>query len=68
MKKLYLGDGVYVELDRDRLLLTTQDGYGSSNYIFLEMEVFERLKIYVERLNEENAKRRSGGGDGKGLV
>ena len=48
MEKRYLGDSVYVELDGGMLKLTTENGLGPSNTIFLEPEVFISLKRYYE--------------------
>lgn len=44
-KKEYLGDGVYVEIERGMVLLTT-DG----NRIYLEQQVYDALARYVARL------------------
>ena len=50
----------------ETLLLTTEDDYGFSNSIYLELEVYQQLKLYVEeRLKEADAKRRNGGDHGK---
>lgn len=46
---VYLGDSVYVELEYGMLKLTTNNGYGATNTIFLEPEVYEALTLYVER-------------------
>jgi hypothetical protein len=45
--KLYLGDAVYVEVDGDRLKLTTSDGYADTNTIYLEPEVYSALVMFV---------------------
>lgn len=50
-KKTYLGDSVYVEVEYGMLKLTTENGLGATNTIFLELEVFENLRIFVERFN-----------------
>jgi hypothetical protein len=50
MKKEYLGDSVYAEIEDGMLLLTTDNGYGPNNKIFLEQEVIEALLEYVARL------------------
>jgi len=48
MEKQYLGDSVYVEIERSMLKLTTDNGEGATNTIFLEMEVFDALNAYVK--------------------
>jgi hypothetical protein len=45
--KEYLGDSVYVEVERGMLKLTTDNGFGASNMIFLEAEVYYALNRYV---------------------
>jgi hypothetical protein len=50
MKKAYLGDSVYVELDDfGRIVLTTENGLPDdpSNKIILEPEVIENLLAYL---------------------
>lgn len=48
--KAYIGDSVYADFDiRDgSLILTTENGYGPSNTIYLEPEVWRLLILYVE--------------------
>ena len=58
MTKEYLGDSVYVQFDGYGLVLTTENGEGSSsNVIVLEPEVYVALEGYVQRLKEENKQR-----------
>lgn len=67
MKKMYLGDSVYVEFDGYGLWLTTENGLPTdpSNKIYLEPVVFENLKFYVEKgLKEVNGEKESGEGAG----
>ena len=47
-EKTYLGDSVYVEVEDGRLVLTTENGSGPSNTIYLELEVYDALVRYVE--------------------
>lgn len=47
MEKRYLGDSVYAAIDGGMVQLTTENGAGPTNEIFLELEVFEALKRYV---------------------
>lgn len=48
--KDYLGDSVYVDIENDGLMLTTENGDGPpSNDIYLDRAVFEALLRYVER-------------------
>ena len=51
--KEYLGDSVYVEASDGGLKLTTENGEGPSNVIFLEPEVYTELVRYVGRLVEQ---------------
>jgi len=54
MNKTYLGDSVYVELNMaQQIELTTDNGDGPSNTIYLEPEVYQALVKWVERLKEE---------------
>ena len=39
----YIGDSVYLYLEGDRVLLTTENGFGPSNTIYLDLEVIENL-------------------------
>lgn len=48
--KAYLGDGVYVDVENGMLKLTTENGIGASNTIFLEQEVWDALVKYVDSL------------------
>lgn len=54
MSKTYLGDSVYVEVVGGMLRLTTENGMGASNEIFLEPEVFAALAKYVIHLSEQS--------------
>ena len=47
--KAYLGDSVYVEVEHGMLKLTTENGDGPSNTIFLEPEVYDALTQYMAR-------------------
>jgi len=48
--KEYLGDSVYADIDNGMVKLTTENGMGPSNTIYLEPEVYRALLSYVERL------------------
>jgi hypothetical protein len=53
MPKLYLGDSVYAAMtDTGAVLLTTENGQGPSNSIYLEPEVLRALIVYWERAVE----------------
>lgn len=46
--KEYLGNSVYAEVNENgQLVLTTENGLGPSNTIYLEPEVFTALVEYV---------------------
>jgi len=49
--KVYLGDSVYVEIEDYRIKLTTENGYGVTNEIFLDFEVFKRLVEITDKKN-----------------
>ncbi|MDP3703092.1 MAG: hypothetical protein Q8R78_01710 [Candidatus Omnitrophota bacterium] len=47
---------MYVDVDDDGLLqLTTDNGGGPSNTIYLEPEVYDALVAYVERIRAQEA-------------
>jgi len=52
-RKVYLGDSVYAEIDSGAILLTTENGYGPSNRIILEPQVYAHLTAWVEALIEQ---------------
>lgn len=48
--KSYIGDSVYAEVvDDGTLVLTTENGYGASNTIYLEPEVWSGLVEFMKR-------------------
>lgn len=50
MDNIYLGDSVYVEHnDAWGVTLTTENGVGPNNTIYLEADVIEALVAYVAR-------------------
>ncbi len=54
MNKTYLGDGVYVEIQEIQesttmLKLTTSNGIEDTNTIFLEPEIVDALKIWMDK-------------------
>lgn len=59
MERRYLGDGVYVEIERGMLKLTTEEGGPHpSNAIYLEPEVYIALtKFYSEAVEHFQNKR-----------
>lgn len=50
--KDYLGDSVYADFDGFNVVLTTENGDGPSNTIFLEPTVLAALDQYRKRLPE----------------
>jgi hypothetical protein len=52
--KEYLGDSVYAEFDGFMVKLTTENGLGPGNVIFLEPEVLQALNIYYARMTRHN--------------
>lgn len=53
--KTYLGDSVYVSHDGYQLRLTTENGYGPSNEIFLEPHLVDTLVEYLKRITAKYA-------------
>lgn len=53
MFKQYLGDSVYAEFDGYGITLTTENGYGASNTIYLEWTVLARLEDYKAYLRHK---------------
>lgn len=52
-KRQYLGDSVYGEVGGGGVFLTTCNGLGATNSIFLEVEVYTNLKNWVDGLLKE---------------
>lgn len=53
--KEYLGDSVYAEWNAaGMLVLTTENGRGPSNLIFLEPEVISALLRFLEKAKKQN--------------
>lgn len=50
MTKIYIGDSVYADFENGMVKLTTENGYGASNEIFLEPEVVAGLLKFVEKV------------------
>lgn len=46
--KTYLGDSVYAQMDYGQIVLTVENGFGPSQAIILEPEVYAALVEYVE--------------------
>ncbi len=45
--KSYLGDGVYADVEDGMVKLTTENGYGDTNTIFMKPEVIEAFKQWL---------------------
>lgn len=52
-RKIYLGDGVYADIERGMIVLTTESGPGPTNTIYLELQVYEALVAWVKRIQTE---------------
>lgn len=50
--KTYLGDSVYAESTCDGIVLTTENGDGPSNTIFLDPQVYAALFSFVLSLSK----------------
>ena len=53
MKKIYLGDSVYGDFSSGQVILTTENGMGSSNTIILEPEVVVALVEWLAAIGRE---------------
>jgi hypothetical protein len=45
--KAYLGDSVYADIENGTVKLTTENGFGASNTIFLEPDVIRLFIMYL---------------------
>ena len=54
MKKQYLGDSVYIDNDGYHIILTTENGYGPSNTIFLEPHLVPKIQEYINYIRNKN--------------
>jgi hypothetical protein len=52
--KTYLGDSVYADFDGFHVVLTTENGFGPTNTIYLEDSVIARLEDFLNRLKSNN--------------
>jgi len=50
--KIYLGDSVYADFDGYHIILTTDNGFGATNTIALDPDVYNALINYKTRLIE----------------
>lgn len=55
MEKVYLGDSVYLSHDGFHWILTTENGHGPSNTIYMDPEVTEN---FLDQLKQNNPKKR----------
>jgi hypothetical protein len=51
MMKEYLGDSVYADFDGFQIVLTTENGYGATNTIYMEPDVVAAFLKYKERVD-----------------
>jgi hypothetical protein len=49
----YLGDSVYAEVEDGMVKLTTNNGIGASNTIFMNADVVRELLDYIKRKRQE---------------
>ena len=59
MPKVYLGDSVYVDYDTFGYTLTTENGYGPSNTIYLDSEVLNKFLTYVSGTKDSSIRKGS---------
>ena len=61
-KKIYLGDSVYAEFDGYGVTLTTENGDGPSNTIYVEPQIMAALDRFWKREIELSKAEVTGGG------
>jgi hypothetical protein len=49
-QKVYIGDSVYADFDGEQVVLTTENGYGPTNTIFLDHTTAVALLEYLKRM------------------
>ena len=49
-EKQYMGDSVYADFDGGHIVLTTENGFGPSNTIYLDDGVAARLFVYMAKV------------------
>jgi hypothetical protein len=54
MEKHYIGDGVFIQWDGYRYILTVENGVTVKATIYLEVPVYLNLVDYVTRQNDGN--------------
>jgi len=47
-KKIYIGDSVYAAFDGSGITLTTENGMGATNSIYIEPNVFQNLVNFAD--------------------
>lgn len=52
-EKRYIGDAVYVKFDGYHFVLTTEDGYSTTNKIAMEPQVVDEFYRYINDLKKE---------------
>jgi hypothetical protein len=53
VRAAYLGDGVYIQFQPGRMILTTEDGVSVTNRIVLEPEVWAQLLRVVRQYDDK---------------
>lgn len=51
--KSYLGDSVYADFDGFGITLTTENGHGPSNEIYIEPQILKALNEYYQRVTAQ---------------
>jgi hypothetical protein len=51
--KEYLGDSVYAAYDGDGIMLTTENGAGPSNEIFMDPDTIKAFMRFVQQLSRD---------------
>lgn len=51
--KIFLGDGVFAEVERGMIKLTAEDGIRATNTIFLDHSTYVNLVDWVSRMKDK---------------
>lgn len=51
--KEYVGDGVYIQVHNNQVMLTTEDGISVQNTIYLDIDMVENIHRYMQKVHSK---------------